>query len=67
MKKKDVFLLMLLLAAEAAAAIFLRFSGEQEARRIVVTVDGAVFGTYSLFEERTVDVENAFGPNMIGI
>lgn len=67
MKKKDVILLVLLLGAAAAAVLFLLFSGRQEAQRIVVTVDGAVFGTYSLFEERTVDVENAFGHNRIVI
>lgn len=67
MKKKDVILLVLLLAVAAAAALFLRFSGKQEPQRIVVTVDGAVFGAYSLFEERTIDVKNVFGHNKIVI
>lgn len=35
--------------------------------RIVVTVDGAEFGTYNLSQDQVINVENAFGTNRIVI
>ena len=67
MKKKDVCLFVLLLAVAAVMALFMRALGGHTGERIVVTIDGALFGEYRLSEDRTIDVEGDFGQNRIVI
>lgn len=54
--RNDVIFLSVL--AVAAAVIFLVFSvaGGEEGARVVVTVDGEVYGTYSLLEEQEIPI-----------
>ena len=67
MKKKDVFLFVLILAVSAVMALFITLRVGYTGERIVVTIDGALFGEYRLSEDRTIDVEGDFGQNRIVI
>lgn len=67
MKKRDGYLLVFFLAAAAVMAFFMKVRGKDAGERVVVTIDGAVMGEYRLSEDRTIDVENAFGVNRIVI
>ncbi len=57
MKKRDYFLILAVLVL-ACAAFLLRgfFSGGQ--REIRITVDGEVYGTYSLDEDQTISIND---------
>lgn len=65
MRKKDLFLLLLIVAAAAITALCLRFAGVSEGTEIAVSVDGETYGTYRLFENRTIEIEDRFGYNRI--
>lgn len=65
MRKKDLFLLLLIVAAAAVTALCLRFAGVSDGAEITVSVDGETYGTYPLFEDRTIEIENTFGTNRI--
>ena len=65
MRKKDLFLLLCIVAAASVIALFMRLAGGANGTEITVSVDGETFGTYSLFVDRTIDVENEFGHNRI--
>ena len=67
MKKTDVFLLAGILIFAAAAMVFLHLLIGGAGATVSVLVDGEVFGEYSLFEDRAIDIENGFGYNRIVI
>ena len=64
--RNDIILIvsLLLLVAVAALAIFLfRTEGDT----VIVTVDGKLWGEYSLHENRTVEIRNGDGYNLLVI
>lgn len=64
--KNDIVLIvsLLVLISIAALALFLfRAAGDT----VVVTVDGKTFGTYSLREDRTVEIRSGEGYNLLVI
>jgi len=65
MRKKDLYLLLFIMAAAAVIALCLRLAGASDGAEITVAVDGEAFGTYSLFENRVIEVKNDFGYNRI--
>ncbi|MBD5470316.1 MAG: NusG domain II-containing protein [Lachnospiraceae bacterium] len=65
MRKKDLILLLCIIAAAVVIAFFMRLAGGANGTEITVSVDGETFGTYSLFTDKTIDVENEFGHNRI--
>ena len=67
MKKRDGWLLFFFLAVAAVLAIFMRVRGNDTGERVVVMVDGALFGEYRLSEEQVIDVDNVLGANRIVI
>lgn len=67
MKKRDGWLLVFFLAVAAVLAFFMRVWGNDAGERVVVMIDGALFGEYRLSEEQIIDVESAFGANRIVI
>lgn len=67
MKKKDLVLLLSIVAAAVVIAFCLRLANASDGTEVVVSVDGEVFGTYSLFEDRVIEVENVFGYNRLVI
>lgn len=67
MKRMDVFLIAGILLLAAAAAVFIHLFTGGAGATLSVLVDGDVFGEYSLFEDRTIDIENEFGFNRVVI
>lgn len=67
MKKRDVLLLAFIAALAAAMALFLQLRRGHDGARVVVAVDGELFGEYSLFEDRIIDVEGILGYNRLVI
>lgn len=64
-KNDIVLILALLLLVSAAALGSLLFRSEGDT--VVVTVDGHAFGEYSLNEDRTVEIKNGDGYNLLVI
>ena len=58
MKKNDWFLAAGILAAAALLLCFQIFRGTGDHASVTVSVDGTLFGTYSLEEDRTVEIND---------
>ena len=65
-KKADIFLAIALLLLGFGSLALLR-SGQKDGAFARVTVDGRVYGTYSLAEAQTVKIETAYGSNTLRI
>ena len=60
MKKNDVILIAVLLVAAVLTAVGMRIwqmNNTKDAAKVVVTIDGQVYGTYPLSEDRTEKIE----------
>ena len=57
MKKRDYILIGCILLVAAVCAGFFLLTGK-EAQEAVVTVDGEVYGTYSLAKDQTIEIQN---------
>lgn len=56
-KKNDLFIALILVLIAAAGFFAFRFFYNEEGNTVKITVDGEVFGTYSLFDvEKTVEI-----------
>lgn len=56
MKKNDWILAGCVVLICAAVLVFRYFGGQESGGRVIVSVDGEEYGTYSLSEERTVRI-----------
>lgn len=56
MKKKDFLLILFVCAAAAAVFVAFKFILPEENTKLVITVDGEVYGTYSLEEDQTIEI-----------
>lgn len=57
MKKNDWILAACILLAAVAILLFQFVRSDSGAGKVSVTVDGEIFGTYSLAEDQTVDID----------
>lgn len=57
MKKNDWILVACILLAAVAILLFQFVRSDSGAGKVSVTVDGEIFGTYSLAEDQTVDID----------
>ena len=64
--KTDLILIAVLLLVVAGAALIL-FLSRMPGDTVVVTVDGQLWGEYSLSEDRTVEIKNGDGYNLLVI
>ena len=56
-KKNDIFIALILVLIAAAGFFAFRFLNNEEGNTVKITVDGEVFGSYSLSEvEKTVEI-----------
>ncbi len=65
-KKADVFLAVILLAAGIASSVFLIYGGSAGAA-VQISVEGAVYGTYDLYEDQVITVEAKGHINVVEI
>lgn len=56
MKKKDMLLILVILAAAGLAWLAWRLVPEQKGAMLKITVDGQEYGTYSLEEDRRIEI-----------
>ena len=66
LNKNDLILLLAILAIGSILLVFIKVTG-QKGDRVVVTVDGAVFGEYDLDQDRQVLIETEAGINLLVI
>ena len=67
MKKKDFLLGGGILAVALVLFLVMRVTGSEAGNRIQVTVDGEVYGTYSLTEDQVIEVKEGDFYNRIRI
>lgn len=67
MKKKDFMLGGGILAVALALLLVMKVTGSEAGNRIQVTVDGEVYGTYSLTEDQVIEVKEGDFYNRIRI
>ncbi len=65
-KKGDIFLSIGIVVL--AVALMLSFSSfKTSGKRVVITVDGEVFGEYSIFSDQKIEVKSKLGINTVVI
>ena len=67
MKKKDLILAGAVLLLAGILALALRLPKTENGNTMKVTVDGEVYGTYSLAENQTVKIQTGHGTNVLVI
>ena len=67
MKKKDFLLVGGILAVALVLFLVMKVTGSEAGNRIQVTVDGEVYGTYSLTEDQVIEVKEGDFYNRIRI
>ena len=68
MKRNDCILAAILLFLSFAVSLFTYIRGySRDASIVVVAIDGEVYGTYSLYEDREIVIDNGYGHNLIRI
>ena len=56
MKKNDILLAIIVLIIAATGFLFYQSLGKKDTGTVVITVDGNVFGTYSLEKDREISI-----------
>lgn len=67
MKRRDWYLIAVLLLIAGALALVMQMGGRQDGNTITITVDGEVYGTYSLQKDQEILVRQESGCNQIHI
>ena len=65
--KNDVFFISCLVIFCIVVCVAVYKGGGVEGSNITITVDGETYGTYSLFEEQTIVIEDGTAKNVIEI
>ncbi len=63
--KLDTILIAAVLLAAAALAWYVKAAGNNEGIQVQITLDGEVYGTYSLAEDREIEIRQASGHNRL--
>lgn len=58
MKRNDIILVIIILVIAGVGGLWYTSRGKQVAGTVTVTVDGEVFGTYSLDEDQTIQIND---------
>lgn len=67
MTKRDMILLVSVVLAAAVMLFFRKAAVIDSSGKIVIMSDGELYGEYSLFENRTIEIDNDLGYNKIVI
>ncbi len=63
MKKKDWVIVAVVLVIAAISAIWLYGGVKESGSQVRIMIEGSEYGTYSLFEERVIEIANEHGYN----
>lgn len=69
-KKGDIVLILVLVFVAALLALFFSLQGKQgkeTGEMVLVTIDGAVYGEYSLYEDTEMTLQSEWGENRFEI
>lgn len=67
MKKRDLYLAAALLLAAGILFLVMRIGNQKEGSQVKVTVDGEIYGVYSLWKEQEIEIKETAGENRIRI
>ena len=67
MKKKDIILGIGIIAVALLMLLFMQINRGEEGNRIQVTLDGKVYGTYSLEKDQVIEIEEGSLYNKIRV
>lgn len=67
MKKKDIILGIGIIAVALLMLLFMQINRGEEGDRIQVTLDGKVYGTYSLEKDQVIEIEEGSFYNKIRV
>ena len=65
--RRDLILVIIVVAAAALSFIGMKIFAGDEGGTVQITIDGDVYGTYSLDEDQTITVSNDYGTNIVVI
>lgn len=65
MKKGDVILILLALLAAFGVAMFLNIHRGESAELVQISIEGNMYGSYHLYENQEITIENEYGKNVI--
>lgn len=66
-KKGDIWLVSGILLIAAVSFFIIEFWIKQPGTKVVITVDGKVFGTYALEDDGRIEIETVYGKNTVVI
>lgn len=67
MKKRDLYLAAALLLAAGILFLVMRIGNQKEGSQVKITIDGEIYGVYSLWEEQEIEMKEPAGENRIRI
>ena len=67
MKKRDIILVVCVIAAALILYAVLKLTSGESGSQAVVTIDGDVYGTYSLDTPQEIEIETEYGTNVLCI
>jgi len=66
-RKKDFILIAVIIVTAAISTLLIAFAQKGTGRTVRITVDGVLYGEYSLSENQSVTIDEAFGHNKLVI
>lgn len=64
-RKADIILFFVLLAAAALSAVLFAYRASGAGAEVVITLDGEPYGTYSVSENREIEICSSAGKNVV--
>ncbi|MCR5702411.1 MAG: NusG domain II-containing protein [Lachnospiraceae bacterium] len=67
MNKKDIMLMITMLLIAGVCYLISNLTRNENGNQVKVSVDGKIYGTYPLYEDREIDIKTDKGNNVIVI
>lgn len=67
MRRNDILFVTIILLIAGAMYLTFTLGGDKDGDKVIVTVDGRIYGTYPLDEDNTINIQNADGFNTVSI
>lgn len=67
LKKKDIILIFAVVLVAGVIALLMNYGKKESPESVRIMIDGKEYGSYSLYEDREIDIENQYGVNRLVI
>ena len=67
MNKRDIAFIIIIMVVAILSYFIMNISGERDGDMVLITVDGRLYGTSKLHEDREIEMKNEYGYNIISI